>query len=321
MSQVQFAVVREDPIVEQRIIHIKQPQNVLMIASGGCTALSLKATFPSVSFSLFDFNTQQIQLVQRKISALSITDNAQFKRVFNIGQDSRQSLNGCGQFESLFRSFRQFIHEFVAPENKLKEMFMGLNQTETEVIRSSIFENKYWPVSFDMFFSDSLLVSLFAEAAIQHAKPGSYPRYFQERLEQGLRAKDYQMNYFLHHIFLGYYLDDQERWPTYLQLRKSPLEFDFFNMSLMTIPNVSGFQLISLSNIFDWMDEKDVHRHLSYLRDHLQTGSIIIFRQLNNDKKYIQSIDGLIDHPGWENELKELDQSLFYNKIKIIERV
>lgn len=321
MSQVQFAVVREDPIVEQRVIEMKQPQKVLMIASGGCTALSLKMTFPSVSFTLFDFNPQQIQLVQGKISALPIADDAQFKHIFNIGLDSRESLNGCGQFESLFRSFRQFINEFVAPENKLKEMFVESNQAKIEAIQSSIFGNKYWPVSFDLFFSDSLLVSMFGEAAIQHAKPGSYPRYFQKQLERGLKAEECQTNYFLHHIFLGYYLDSHECWPAYLRLRKSPLEFNFFNMDLMTIPNISDFQLISLSNIFDWMDEKDVHLHLSYLRDHLKPGSIIIYRQLNNEKQYTKNIDGLIDHSDWGTELKELDRSLFYNKINIIERV
>ena len=46
---VQFAVVREDPAVEQYIIEKLNPKKVLMIASAGCTALSLKLLFPFVS--------------------------------------------------------------------------------------------------------------------------------------------------------------------------------------------------------------------------------------------------------------------------------
>ena len=52
-NDVQFAVVREDPMVEAELVRLTKASHVLLITSGGCTALTLQALFPDLH------NTQQ----------------------------------------------------------------------------------------------------------------------------------------------------------------------------------------------------------------------------------------------------------------------
>ncbi|MFY9589202.1 DUF3419 family protein [Rickettsia endosymbiont of Halotydeus destructor] len=315
MANIKFAVVREDPLIEQTLIERITPQNVLMIASGGCTALSLKSKFPKINFTLFDINSSQIQLVKNKIKALECYGNHSFKEQFNINFNNPKGLNNCGEFESLFNCFRQFLTEFILPKKNILDIF--LEDEDPNILLN----NKYWSVAFDLFFSNSLLLAMFGPAAIQHAEPNSYPRYFQKAFENGFYRKDYKKNYFLHHMFLGYYLDNINAQPYYLHKKNQNIQFEYINDKLLNVENINKFQLVSLSNIFDWMSEEEVLTHLKYLENNLLSGTYIIFRQLNNTKNYLSKVHGFKNHNQLENALLINDKSLFYNKINIWEKV
>ncbi len=320
MKKVKFAVVREDPDIEALIIKKFNCRNALLIASGGCVALSLKNMFDNLDITLFDLNTNQIDLIKSKVSKLKIADKDLTNSVFNIGSDSCKSLNGCGEFESLFRGFRNFIFEFIASEEKVKTIFLGTELLAKEII-DEIVANKYWPVAFDLYFSNSLLIAMFGQDAIQHAEPNSYPSYFKNVLENGLIRPGFQNNYFLQHIFLGYYLDNKESLPYYLAFSGSDYSFNYINDNLLNIKGIEKYDLISLSNIFDWTDEEQTIYCLRYLSENMKKGAHIIFRQLNNSKDYTSSLTKFMANKDLERELLVRDRSLFYNKINILQKV
>jgi len=204
-------------------------------------------------------------------------------------------------------------------------MFLAKTENESDSIKNTIYLNKYWPVAFDLFFSDSILLAIFGKDAIQHAAPGSYPRYFQKQLELSLNKANFKTNYFLHHIFLGYYFDKNDCLPIYLQkesrLKSIKFDFELLHSDLLNIKNINEFQLVSLSNIFDWMEEEKVLKVLKYLDDYLAPGSVIIFRQLNNNKNYLSNFKTLKRDNELSDKLMLLDRSLFYNKINIIKKI
>ena len=74
-SEIAFSQVREDPNIEQRVVqHLAQRQNrplrVLLVASGGCTALSLLAV-PAIAYiEAVDLNPAQPHLVELRRQAL-----------------------------------------------------------------------------------------------------------------------------------------------------------------------------------------------------------------------------------------------------------
>ena len=198
-NTLQFAVVREDPKIESDLIRqVSERCNVFLIGSGGCTALSLQSEFPKASITVLDPNPLQIDLIRKKVQTLSERDSKSSKTVFGISSDDSTSLTGSGNFESLFRSFRNFVYEFVYSSEDWLGFFTDVNRRVP--FEETIFKSKYWPVAFQLFFSDPLLLAMFGSNAIQYAARGSYPGYFQHVMETGLLSPSAKTNYFLHHI-------------------------------------------------------------------------------------------------------------------------
>lgn len=315
-NKVQFAVVREDPMVEAELIRLTKASNVLLVASGGCTALTLQALFPDLHITLFDFNPAQLERIREKISALRQIDETKRHRRFNIGTSDPKGLNQSGNFESLFRGLREFIFDLVADESEIRVLF----EEKERLARVSevLFSNKYWRVAFDLYFSDSLLNAMFGPEATQHAEPGSYPRYFQTLFEKGLTSAKAFDNYFLHHVFLGYYLQRPASLPYYLLAPPTDYRFQMVEGTLDQVPELQRFDLISLSNIMDWMPLVEIVSLIGYLRDEMKSGASVLYRQLNNytdlstyfgDSFEFDEVFGV--------QFQEIERSLFYSSVHV----
>ncbi|MEM9189115.1 MAG: DUF3419 family protein [Myxococcota bacterium] len=303
-NPVQFAVVREDPLTEANIVRARGCQHALLIASGGCTALSLKALIPKLAITVVDPNPAQLDLVRRKRRAVAEGHRAQL----NIGSTDRTGLNACGNFEGLFAGLRHFVEEFAMPRAELRTMFEP--EAPMEIVES-LLRSRYWPVAFDLFFSDALLRTMFGDAAIQHAVPGSYPRYFQRAFERGLRRSDRTTNYFLHHVLLGAYLDRDDCLPPYLAA-PGDYAFDTVEGFVSDVPALDRFDFISLSNITDWMDRDDIEALGADLRRHCRPGTTLLLRQLNNQVDLSKPFSGFRPDLELADELWTRDRSLFY---------
>lgn len=315
MNPLQFAVVREDPEVEIALFDEFQIEKPVMIGSGGCTALTLASVFPEIELSLIEPNINQIELIKSKVKVLERRENLQIKRLFSIGgqQKERASYVNTGNFESLFRQFRLFLFEFVLGEIE----FARLLQRRSHSAWQKVFENPYWPVAFDLFFSDSILKTMFGKMAIQHAPEGSYPEYFRKVLERGLLIHDGR-NYFLHHIFLGYYLHRKNCLPRYLQRVPRAVKIQFLNSMAEDVPSYESYDFVGLSNIFDWCSEKQIRLIAKKLRADLRPGSVLLFRQLNNQKSFTKLFGAdFVWKSRLARKLWAKDRSLFYSSLHI----
>ncbi|MGH7295555.1 MAG: DUF3419 family protein, partial [Polyangiaceae bacterium] len=176
-NSVQFAVVREDPLVEAALLErLDRPRRALLIASGGCTAFSLRALRPELEITLLDANAAQLDLVRRKAEALRAVGAAERRRLFDVGDRAAGGLVSCGNFESLFRSFRDLVLDLVVPYDDLRRAFE--DGTIGALAEERIFPSRFWRAAFDAHFCDALLDAIFGPAATQHAPKGSYPGYF-----------------------------------------------------------------------------------------------------------------------------------------------
>jgi len=304
-NNIQFAVVREDPTIEEKIARQYAAKNLLLIGSGGCTLFHLINQIPEIHLTVVEPNPAQIDLIEKKRSQLEVATPD--LRLFSVDNKSQESLNNCGNFESLFRQFRLFLYEFVMPENSWVEFFTKNENPE------AILTHKYWPVAFDLFFHDSILRSMFGEAAIQHAPKDSYSVYFRSVLERGLRQENKNKNYFLHHIFLGRYLPDC--YPDYLKHTLRPASWSYVRGFIQDVKTFSGYDLITLSNIFDWSAEDEVATVANRIATEAKPGCVVMFRQLNNAKSfrnYFKDFD-FAD----TTELVNNDRSLFYSRIEV----
>jgi len=304
-NPIQFAVVREDPDVEATLIRRAAAKNALLIASGGCTALTLGAKYPDLGITLVDPNPAQLQLVRDKVTALRSGADC-----LNVEDTCPTGLNACGNFESLFRGLRLFIEDFVLPADELRALFVERRLYEAP---ERLFASPYWAVGFDLFFADSLLVTMFGPDAVQHAEPGSYPGYFRGVFERGLVAPEAHSNPFLHHVLLGCYLRGCE--PAYITLPRAESSFTMICATLQQV-DVAPFDFVSLSNILDWTPPDGVRSLAGRLGDQLRSGATIVMRQLNNDADLEAAFGPRFDFDRELGaELTALDRSLFYCNI------
>lgn len=303
MSAVKFAVVREDEALEASLVQQLDARSIALVASGGCTALSLTARFARLKVLAFDINPAQLAHVQAKAKAACSNDLEQL----NVGHDNPEGLNQLGQFEGLFRVLRHFLEEFVVED--LRGLFDPAAQAQ-------LFALPYWTAAFHTAFNQPFLHAMFGPEATQHAPPNSYPGYFQDAFERGLRRKDAAHNPFLQHVLLGGY--EPEDAPLYTRRPPAPERLELIRGGLPDVEGLERIDLFSLSNIFDWSDDPLVVSWSQLLKRYAAPGSGLLLRQLNNQRDLRAFFE---PEYRFDDELSELlweqDRSLFYNRVEV----
>jgi S-adenosylmethionine-diacylglycerol 3-amino-3-carboxypropyl transferase len=334
--ELKFAVVREDPDLEDvvllRVTRGRTDPRALIVASGGCTALTLLGRRPGLALTAFDLNPAQLAHVQDKAAAVA---RGELRRL-NVGDADPAGLNQRGEFEKLFRTLRAFLTEFVVPPDELARFFDPEQDSASRRARVETWaQSRYFPVAFSLAFHDHLLHAMFGPAATQHAEPGSYPGYFQDVFLRGLRREDAHRNYFLQHVLLGQYLPGCE--PDYLRPRgvspaPRPVErslrlavpLDSLRLvegsllDVLAVPELAAQDLYSLSNIFDWSEDALVAQWVEALKRAAPPGSAVLMRQLNNrrDLRRFFAPEFVFDD-ALGDELWRRDRSLFYGRIEV----
>lgn len=327
-NRPQFAVVREDPETLRAVVERTPRRRILLVGSGGCSALCARSWWPRAEISLVEPNPAQRKRVQEKVDALrqgpqldGRLDAATLRR-FNVGDQDASGLSQDGNFEGLFRGLRAFIEEFVASPETIRGWFEpGSGDRAPATMRRAI-DDPYWPVAFELFFHDSLLETMFGPAATQHAEPGSYPKYFRERIERGLVRSDRADNYFLHHLFLGCYLDRPNALPPFLRQAPSlETEFDWFDGELAAIESFAGYDVVDLSNVLDWTDEVAARDLARRIGAELDPGASVMWRQLNNRRQRESWFgDYVVFDRALGQRLVDVDRSLFYESVHVGQR-
>jgi len=307
LHPVKFAVVREDPEVECALLDmLPSAREALVVASGGCTALRLGQRFPALSVTAFDHNPAQLAHVRDKLGAALRHD-----------LDVLDVLNERGAFEAIFRVLRHFLREFVWEGDEVERYFEA--GPDDGAILARWMASPYWSVAFSVSFGDELLRATFGPAALQHAVPGSYPGYFQRALERGLRVAVGHRNPFLQHIFLGRYREADR--PPAQRLDRVPA-LTLVEGTLLDVPDLSRFALVSLSNLFDWSDDAVVARWAARLCAECSPGAVLLFRQLNNRRSlraFFEPSFRFDDVLG--AAMLERERSLFYDRVEVAVRV
>jgi len=310
-ARIKFAVVREDPEIEAELCKRVRAERALVVASGGCTALTLALRFPAMRVTAFDFAAGQLAHVEEKRAAVLRGDAT----ALNVDDDSPRGINQRGEFEGLFRVLRGFVEEHVAPREELARFFCAdASNDERSALVAKWTASKYWPVAFALALHDDYLNAMFGPAATQHAERGSYPGYFQRAFERGLRRDDAANNPFLRHVFVGAYGDAA---PEYVHARRA-LDVELVQGTLLDVPDLSRFDVVHLSNVFDWSDDALTASWASALVKHARPGTAIVIRQLNNRRDVRRFFgDAFAFDDALGARLQREDRSLFYERVEV----
>ncbi|MBI2373460.1 MAG: DUF3419 family protein [Deltaproteobacteria bacterium] len=314
---MKFAAVREDPELEAKLVERSSARAALVVASGGCTALTLAARFPELQVTAFDFSPRQLELLRKKEAAMRAKDRS----LLNVEDARLDGLNQDGCFEAIFRVLSTTVRELVADASDVERLFdPALDAGARTEITGRWFRSKYWPAAFEVAFAEPLLHAMFGPDATQHAERGSYPGYFQRVFERGLTREGAARNPYLQHVFLGAYRNaDAPEYARCLPRDGQPIEL--VEGTLLEVPDLATFGLVSLSNIFDWSNDSVVESWAERLRRELRRGAYVLVRQLNNRRdlsRFFAPEFAPDDVVG--KELFEADRSLFYERIWVARR-
>ncbi|MBK6519402.1 MAG: DUF3419 family protein [Polyangiaceae bacterium] len=306
-----YAVIREDPRLEGDLIYRVQAKRVLCVASGGCVALSLASRFPQVAVTAFDTNAAQLAHMKAKAEATLRRDLG----ALNVENAASAGLNQCGDFERVFRLLRAFFEEFIASHHELLAFFIrarSLPELDAMVRRWTT--SRYWRAAFHACFEEVLVETTLGKPP-RWAQNGTHQGYFQKAFERGFRRDAAPENPFLQHVFLGGYR--RECAPHYIR-HGGRLDVTPVHGTLLEVPELERFDVVSLGNLLDGMEDAEIATWARALKQALAPGSALLIRQMNSTQKlrpFFEPEFRFDDHIGRSYALR--DRSLLYNRFEV----
>jgi S-adenosylmethionine:diacylglycerol 3-amino-3-carboxypropyl transferase len=86
--------------------------------------------------------------------------------------------------------------------------------------------------------------------------------------------------------------------------------------TIFEIPSIKKFDLIQLSNIFDWSDAFEVKNTCTHLDRNMKVGAKVLIRQINNTAPIASYLGQNFEvHKELSESLLNKDKSLFYSNI------
>ncbi len=341
-SDVLFSQVREDPLLDLDVARRVAARRgaaarVLLIASGGCTAVSLLADDAIAEVHAVDANPAQLHLTalrQQAALALDADDvrellDGAIERYARVRDrlpaaarehwdarpdELRFGVNRAGRFEALFRELQHALAS------------RGIDAVADP--RGAI-AHAGWRTSFQQVFERGKLARAFGEAAVAYSMDRSFADHFEQQFASALGRWPVDENYFLHQVLRDAYPADPAHAPPYLApgFRAAAARLGGDRLWLHTgrfadrLPELAAaerFDMIQISNISDWMSLADLDALLDAARAGLSPGGAIVGRRLNGDHVLADRIARRFDVDRALGEaLTARDRSFFYREVVV----
>ncbi len=349
-SDLMFAQVREDPRLDLEVARAVaaragRPLRVLLIASGGCSALSLLAEGGEAIAEVHavDLNPAQLHLTALRRAAVTTLPEAAARQLVGAAPattaerlalydrvrpqlhaaarahwDARPhevgaGVNGVGRFEALFRDLARALAA------------AGIDAVAHPDQAAS---HPAWRPTFQRVFERSHLAALFGEAAVAYSMDRSFADHFEAVFASALARFRVADNYFLSQVLTDGYPTDPALGPAYLgagagaalarrpaaalQLHQGALADWLAGPAAAHAP----FDLIQTSNVSDWMPLDALDALLLSARRVLAPHGAVLCRRLNGDHVLADRVARhfMVD-TALSGRLLAADRSFFYREV------
>jgi S-adenosylmethionine-diacylglycerol 3-amino-3-carboxypropyl transferase len=342
---VAFAQVREDPLIELRLLEkLGRDARVLMIASGGETAAVLAAQ-PIRQLHLVDVNPAQIGLTRLKLGMLRDATSPQ--RLALLGHLEMESderddelqrrLAGlelavdelgpraliaelgpdyCGRYEWLFARLRELLSD--VESDVLELMLLSDVAEQSKRVAANTDPGRRLEQAFAETMELSVLQTLFGpDATANRILP--FAEHFLRQTRWALATFAAETNPFLHQIFLGRFPGPSWPWLT-LPKHANLCRLKFFCGTMISVLSSrpdKDYDLIHLSNILDWIKPSEAAMLLDQAYRCLSPGGIVVIRQLNSALDISAVPSGFHWMQDLARQLHHSDRSYFYRALYV----
>lgn len=312
-----FAQVREDPLLEIDALAPAPDSTIVVVSSGGCTALSLVACGAGRVVSV-DSNATQNHLVELKAQAvrslepgalLGFLGAASVPKAWRIADYGalRASLNAdaakywdshsrmigkgilnSGVSEGFIRVVVHAMRLLVHPASRIDRLLSCETLAEQRELYEKEWNTRRWRALFRILLSRRAFNRTYDPAFFQNVENGDFAGHFYRLMDNALCEIPVASNYFLHHMLRGTYrtaivggvppyLDRAAHSATREGLKNLELVDGGYGEYLATCDDES-VDGFALSNICEWLDEEQIRNLFAQVIRVARPGARLCFR-------------------------------------------
>jgi S-adenosylmethionine-diacylglycerol 3-amino-3-carboxypropyl transferase len=312
-----FAQVREDPRLEIEALAPLADARVVVVSSGGCTALSLLAAGAG-HVTAVDLNAAQNHLVELKVAALRWLTMPEIMSFFGVARgtskrrvrtygtirpllseraaefwDTREELLGrgalaCGVSEQFISVVVKVVKLFIHGRRKIERLLALESLEEQREFFDREWNTRRWRLLFPALLNRWTFNRTYDPAFFRGVENPSFAAHFRRLLEHALCDVPVRNNYFLHQMLLGTYpnrvpdgvppyLERTQREVLHARLDCLELVDGGYREYLATLED-SSVDAFALSNICEWLDQTGVDQLFEQVVRVAKPGARFCFR-------------------------------------------
>jgi S-adenosylmethionine-diacylglycerol 3-amino-3-carboxypropyl transferase len=312
-----FAQVREDPRLEIEALAPLADANVVVVSSGGCTALSLLAAGAG-HVTAVDLNASQNHLVELKVAALRWLTMPEIMSFFGVARgtherrvrtyrtirphlseraaefwDTHEGLLGrgalaCGVSEQFISVVVKVVKLFIHSRRKIERLLSLETLEEQREFFDREWNTRRWRLLFPALLNRWTFNRAYDPAFFRGVDNPSFADHFRRLVEHALCDVPVRNNYFLHQMLLGTYPNRvPDGVPPYLErtqrevlrARLDRLELvDSGYGEYLATREESSIDALALSNICEWLDQAGIDQLFEQVVRVAKPGARFCFR-------------------------------------------
>lgn len=312
-----FAQVREDPALEIEALAAGADETVVVVSSGGCTALSLLAAGAGHVVAV-DLNQSQNNIVELKLAAISeldVGDATRFLGGWPAGVDWRWStyqrlrprltptaqaywdarrrqitagvITG-GVSERFIGGVMRVVRTAIHPPARVRRLLACRTLDEQRALYEREWDSRRWRLLFTVLLNRVVFRKTYSPAFFEHVDNPSFARHFYGLAAHALTNVPIATNYFVHQMLTGCYPQGVPgALPPYLDptcaagLAGADTRLTIVDGSygdyLKTCAD-SSVDGFALSNICEWLTPEQIDELLTEIVRTARPGARLVFR-------------------------------------------
>ncbi|MGI8806415.1 MAG: DUF3419 family protein [Acidimicrobiales bacterium] len=312
-----FAQVREDPVLEIEALEPAPGETIVVVGSGGCTALSLVAAGAGRVVAV-DLNRVQNSLTELKSAAVRLRQpaeavaflggapmSAENRRICyqaivpELGPEARawwdahtgqvaRGVLSTGVTEKFIGGVMTTVRLAIHPPGRMCRMLACRTIEEQRDLYRREWDTRRWRSLFTVLLNRAVFRKAYHPGFFEHVENPSFAGHFRGLAEHTLTEIPISTNYFVHHMFTGRYpVDVPGGLPPYLDpagaavVASSPdaltLVDGSYTAYLRTVPDASVHGF-AVSNILEWLTPEQADELFAEVVRAAVPGARFVFR-------------------------------------------
>jgi S-adenosylmethionine:diacylglycerol 3-amino-3-carboxypropyl transferase len=346
-----FALVREDPEIERALVRRSGARRIVVVGSGGCTALSLLSDDVD-EVLVVDASPAQTAVIALRIAAVAELDRHAYLRfVGAVPSDDRSStwarlratttsdvrdywdawpagveagVDATGITEAFYRYVGRSLRQSDWPDDVWNSLLGAESMDAQRAILDAHFWTDRFRVALEMLLSRSTHELFYPPSIFAHVAEHDFARFFARRFREFSEAQPLRNNYFLSQIVFGQYvLDAPDGVPPYLteagyalarrNLRKLRLVTGRLEDTLEASADVDAF---FLSNVLDWASTGQADRLGAAIVGAARPGAVVLLRHMLGRPGFPSSFNVEVDVEA-SRDAHRTERSFLYGAVSV----